>query len=278
MKAINNIISKPHYFTNKLILIHNSENKIKTSIHSNQSLKKFHNLEKKNNNNKTKIQSFQRISNKNFFDILGIRVISDLKSEQKLKEDEYFTSKEKLEFKKKKMRLTKIPNSFIKLMQMVQNKFVMPLWILSVFFAAKTLFNYEIFKFGISFASICFFTRMSFEIHQNKNYIITEMYLLENGKQVEIETFNHVFVVNIKDIRLIGYEEADKTSHLINKLRKNYIPLAIDSKLFLFRLDSHVYYKDVFTAVTESKYIKTNVYDDVSKNNRNKVSKNNIRI
>ena len=212
-------------------------------------------------NKNTKIQAFPKVSKKNFFDLLGKHIFVQIIFEKKPTQETYIIPKEKLEFKNEKLQLTKISESFIKKMIYLQNRVVLPLWCLSLFFAV-TSFTTNFFTCFLSSISFYCFTRINIAINNNKTRIITDIYLLKNGKECEIHTFNHSFVTDIKNIRNISYEEALNTLDLINTTRNLYLPLAIDTKLYLFRIDSNIYDQIIFSAVTTGKYIKTNIYDE----------------
>lgn len=220
---------------------------------------KFHSLNKisKENISYDKVNNITKISKKNFFDVFGKFCFKELVFKKKDVEDSYYVPKQKLVFKGGKLRIAKISKYHIKMMRNMQTKVVYTLWYLSLFFAV-TSFTTNLKLCIISSLAFYCFTRISFSLNQNKNRIITDIYLLKNGRECEIHTFNTRFVTDIKNIRNISYDEALITLELINTTRHLYHPLAIETHLFLFRVDSEFNHQDIFTAITNSQYIQTN--------------------
>jgi len=86
------------------------------------------------------------------------------------------------------------------------------------------------------------------------------MYLLENGKECEIHTLHKSFVTDIKNIRRLQLEEGLYVARNIQNMRKNYIPLSIDTNLYLIPLISLINNQEIVSAISNGKYIKVDGY------------------
>ena len=83
------------------------------------------------------------------------------------------------------------------------------------------------------------------------------MQLLDNGRECEIKTLERSFVTDIKNIRRLQVEEGLYLAKNIQNMRKNYIPLSIDTRLYLIPLVSTVQNPEILSAISNGKYIKT---------------------
>ena len=104
--------------------------------------------------------------------------------------------------------------------------------------------------------SYLFFSRMNFGINQNNSKMIDKLYLMENGSEVEVHTFEKVFTVDIKNIRKLEIEEGLFLAKNINTMQKNYIPISINQQLYLIPKICKNNNKDILNAISNGKYIK----------------------
>ena len=103
---------------------------------------------------------------------------------------------------------------------------------------------------------VLYILRLDVGMIRNKNHIIKNINLLDDGKTCEISTMNKSFKTDIKNIRRLQLEEGIYLSKNIQKMHKNYIPMAIDTNLYLIPKISKIHDKDLLSAISNGRYIK----------------------
>lgn len=218
--------------------------------------------------NKTQSAASSQINNKNSFHFIQRRGVFEklieklLKSTQhKLKqikkEEEFYVPQEEIVFIDKKYLLVDASKNFTDAIKFMQNFILFPIMTVCSYFFLRAIYRVNFISILLSgFFTVTFF-RMNFGINQNKKHIIIKMFLVENGKECEIHTLEKSFVTDIKNIRRLQLEEGLYVARNIQNMRKNYIPLAIDTRLYLIPLVSVIQNQEVLSAVSNGKYIKT---------------------
>ncbi len=179
------------------------------------------------------------------------------------KEEEYYVPKEEIVFINKKFLLVDASKNFVDAIKFMQKIILYPIMAVCSFFLLRAIFRFNIVSILLSgFFSFTFF-RINYGINQNKKHIIIKLFLLDNGKECEIHTLEKMFVTDIKNIRRLQIEEGLYVARNIQNMRKNYIPLAIDTRLFLIPLVSTIENQEILSAVSNGKYIKADDHINV---------------
>jgi hypothetical protein len=211
-------------------------------------------------NSLNKNNSFYFISKKNIWDIIKetfSRPKQEKFQEKKNKKEKYYLPDEQLVFEDKKYLLVESSKSFTDAINFMQNFVLYPIMAVCSYFFFKALIKFNIISLLFSsFFSYTFF-RINFGINTNKKHIIIKMQLLDNGRECEIKTLERSFVTDIKYIRRLQVEEGLYLAKNIKNMRKNYIPLSIDTRLYLIPLVSTVQNQEILSAISNGKYIKT---------------------
>jgi len=242
-------ITKNSYRINYFIL-----EKISLSKNINQKL--FH-YDNKKNIDKT---LYSIISKKFFFKKYNASppdLSDNYKFKHELKKDEYYTPKENIVFNEKKYLLVDCNKNFSNSIQSFQRFVIYPILGISTIFLIKSIIKLKV----ISILLSSFFTytsyRLNIGINQNKRHIINKLYLLDNGKECEIHTLEQSFISKIKNIRRLELEEGLYVAINIKDMKKNYIPLVIETRLYLIPLISTIYDQKILSAISNGKFIKT---------------------
>jgi len=219
----------------------------------------FHSIEQfyidKKIKNKFSLNCFEK---KNFFEKLlkYDNQNEKIRLKNTPKEDEYFSTNEQIVFSQNKLLIVYCRTNFTDSIKFLQKFIIYPLITVFTFFFIRSVFRIRIISTLFSGFFCIIFLRMNYGINNNKKHIITKMFLLDNGKECEIHTLENSFVTDIKNIRRLQLEEGFYLAKNINNMKKNYIPLAIDTKLYLIPLISIIQNQEILSAVSTGKYIK----------------------
>lgn len=160
-------------------------------------------------------------------------------------------------FSDKKYLLVECNKHFGDSIKSFQRFMIYPIFGISSFFLIRSIIKLKV--ISILLSSLFTYTsyRLNFGINQNKRHIINNLYLLDNGKECEIHTLEQSFIAKIKNIRRLELEEGLYVAMNIKDMKKNYIPLVIETRLYLIPLLSKVNDQKVLSAISNGKYIKT---------------------
>lgn len=208
---------------------------------------------------------FYLTSKKNFFEKLKESFIKQKQHRLKqiIKEEEYYVPQDNIVFVNKKYQLMEAGKNFTDSIKLLQKFILYPVITVSSLLFLRAFVRIKIisllFSGFVSFTSL----RMNFGINQNKKHIIIKIFLLENGKECEIHTLENVFTTDIKNIRRLQVEEGLYLASNIQNMVKNYIPLAIDTRLYLIPLVAEIQNQEILSAVSNGKYIRTDEVIDL---------------
>lgn len=93
---------------------------------------------------------------------------------------------------------------------------------------------------------------------ENKNLFVEYMNLLEDGLRIEIKTFDHIFITEIKNTRKLTEEEVDQYIILFPFYLKTHVPLLIDQDIYLISRRSTIFDQNLLNAISNTKNIKLN--------------------
>lgn len=171
------------------------------------------------------------------------------------KEDEFINISDSIIFQEGKYCVLQTEENFVLAINHLEKVFIKPLIFVSAIGAILGLIRSS---FLLTFGStlfMLFFARMKYGINQNKRHLIIKLELMENGNECLVTTLHQTFKVDNKKIRKLQLEEGMFLSKNIENMRKNYIPLSIDSRLYLIPLISSVNSQNVLAAISDGKYI-----------------------
>lgn len=238
-------------------------NSIKTNTKLFQKLNRsFHTINKSLNNNNLKYtneKKFYYNSKKNIWQ--RIREIFVKPEHEKLKDikkkEEYYIPKDEIVFFDRKYLVIDSNQNFRDAIKFLQKVILYPIIGTCSYFFFKALLKFNV-LYMLLWGFLSFtFLRINFGINQNKKYIIIRMNLLDSGKECEIHTLERSFISDIKSIRRLELEEGLFLAKNIKDMRKNYIPLSIETRLFLIPLTSIVKNQELLSAISNGKYINT---------------------
>jgi hypothetical protein len=96
--------------------------------------------------------------------------------------------------------------------------------------------------------------KLTLGFSQNKFFMVQQIYLLEDGKTVEIITQADKFKADIADMRKVTPEEALSYAYLLGG--NDFIPFVIKDEILVMSRDSTIIDKPLFSAISSGNYIK----------------------
>ena len=202
----------------------------------------------KNNNSNTN-KSSSNTYNENINDTINTE--NDDKTE-------YHLPKDTLIFKDGKCQIVLADTSQKKLV----NFFSTSLAVLNTIFGYKFIshiYYYHPIKailWGIPFG-LCI--KLMIGLSGNKQLIIHSIYLLEDGKHLEIEVLKKTFKIKIGEMRIINLHEGKQLmANFSNSLYNDYFPVIINQIVYLLPRNLSINNKDILSAVMSGKYINLN--------------------
>ncbi len=113
----------------------------------------------------------------------------------------------------------------------------------------------------IMWTTILFYSlKFRFGLKTNQEHIINEISILQDGKNCEIKTLKGSFTTDINKIRKINFEEAMFMAGKLDSIKKNFIPIVMDTKLYLIPLSCRIHRKDFLGYISEGKYF---IFDEI---------------
>jgi len=206
---------------------------------------------------KTQLRTFLSKFYKGYFQILRLENIE--------KEHEYIEVKETIIFEGKKFTVLDLdpekPNRFTSTLIY----FAYGVIGLSGYKLGLALYNFAFFRSFFWIIILFYSLRFRLGIISNQEHIINEIQVLEDGKTCEIITMKKNFKVDINKIRRITMEEALLMAGNLESIKLNYIPIVIETCLYLIPIQSRIHRKDFLGYICEGKYLK---FDDIIYNDK----------
>jgi len=211
--------------------------------------------------NKNKIKNFNRdnllkIQNKTFLGKYYKGYFQSLVMQNIEREPEYVEVQEPIIFEKKKFTILdidptkpdKITKNFLYVMY--------PIIGLTGYKLGLALYSFAFFR-SLFWTVILFYAlRIRLGIISNQEHIICEIRVFENGKTCEISTIKKTFTVDINKIRRISLEEAMYMSKKLESIKISYIPIVIETSIYLVPIRSRIHRKDFLGSISDGKYLK----------------------
>jgi len=98
--------------------------------------------------------------------------------------------------------------------------------------------------------------KFRFGLKANQEHIINSISIFQDGKTCEIKTLKGNFTIDINKIRKINFEEAMFMADKLESIKLNFIPIVMDTKLYLIPLSCRIHRKDFLGYISEGKYFK----------------------
>ena len=202
----------------------------------------------KNSSNKLiKISSKGFLKFRGYFESLNLTSIS--------KEVEVYHINDPLVFENKKYTILEVSSQTSNKLNRINYFLVYPLCVFSGYSFISAILKLKFFSTMFWTFILYYSIRLQQGIVSNQKHIIKKINLLEDGKTCEILTNSCQFHVDINKMRKINMEEAMYMAKKLDSLKSNYIPIVLDTKLYLIPLVCSVIRPDVLAAVCEGKYI-----------------------
>lgn len=169
------------------------------------------------------------------------------------KEEEYFHPMEPIVFKDDKYLVVEslAMKKGIKYFEMV----LIPSFLFSLYKTVTSAIFFRPIK-TILWAGATYVTgRYCVGVQNNKNTMITNIYLLKDGKTAVIQTIAKAFTVDITKIRRVTIEEGLYFAHLATWAHAEYVPLVIDNHFYIMNKGATIYDQDVLNAISNGKYV-----------------------
>lgn len=248
-------------------IINSSQNKLYKNSIKNFSLVINNKKNKSHNNNL--LFSYQKKSmfnlfkhRANSFESLFVNASDDIK---KNKKEEWFVTEDTIVFQAGKYNLLKVPKSEIRFVNIFEYGVVTPLWLTTGYYFIKSLITLAPLKVILFGGLWGLASRILYGTRINKQFFVYHVNLLEDGKHCEIGTVSGIMKVDISTIRRLTGEEAIYLAQVMPDAHLSYIPLVIDKHFFLIYKISIVNDKQLFSAVTNGKYIKVKEENKINK-------------
>ncbi len=127
------------------------------------------------------------------------------------------------------------------------------------FFAYKVavaIYSFAYFRSFFWTIALFYALRFRLGILSNQEHIIREIHVFNDGKTCEITTITRSFTVDINKIRKISIEEALLMANKLESLKVNFIPIVVETSLYLIPIRSRIHRKDFLGSVCDGKYLK----------------------
>ena len=194
---------------------------------------------------------------------------SDAYTEEYLKnkKEEYFEVEENLVFQDGKLPIISANTSDKNLAKRLRNYVVFPIIALTGYKLAKSLILLRPFRsifWGFSFY-------MSIRIYRgldiNKHYFIYGINLMQDGKRIELIGEGEPIIADMKEIRRLSPEETVYVAEMFPDARVAYLPIVVKDQFFLIFKNSKIHHKELFKAISLSKYIRVKEEQVINRDN-----------
>jgi len=216
----------------------------------------FHTYIKNKGNSSKNFGLLQKATNKTFLDKIYKGYFQTLVMQNIPKEDEYVDITEPVVFEGEKfVFLDMDPNKPDYVTKFVVFS-LLPLSGLAGYKLFMAISSFAIFRsFFWSFIFL-YLIKFRYGILCNQEHIIKELSILEDGKTLHVKTVKNSFNMDINSIRKINFEEAMFMADKLESIKINYIPIVMETKLYLIPLRSRILNKDILGSVSEGKYLR----------------------
>jgi hypothetical protein len=165
----------------------------------------------------------------------------------------YYEPPDPLLFKEKRFNVLESPDD-TKITNILQYGILYPSFFISGYKLITTVIQFKILGsllWGFVFVYVC---RLMRGFTQNKYFMINKLYLLEDGKSVQIFTGANKFIIDISAIRKVTPEEAMYYKTLIGG--NDYLPIVVKDDIYILSRNCKIHDKDLFNAISSGNYIK----------------------
>jgi hypothetical protein len=197
-----------------------------------------------------------KISNKTFLNKLFQEYFDTFVFERINKKEEYVEISEPLVFENGKILILEMEHPVL---AKIPKYLMVANYALIAFAAYKlilALYSYSILRRLLWTTIFIFSLNSHFGFKNNQEYIIQEISIFQDGKVCEVKTLKGGFPIDINKIRKINLEEALYMAKSLEILKKQYIPIVLDTKLYMIPLGSKILRKDLLPHISEGKYLK----------------------
>lgn len=203
-----------------------------------------------------KHSNFIKFQKKSFLEKIYKGFFESLNLESIQRPEEFATIYEPIVFENRRFKVLECDSSVPEKISKIVSFIVNPLILFFGYKLAMGIYALGLIRSLFWTTLLFYFLRIRVGIKNNKEYIIKEINVYEDGKTCEIVTLKKSFDIDINKIRKINFEEAMFMKKSLDSLKVNYIPIVLDTKLYLIPLLSNIPRKDILGSICDGKYIK----------------------
>jgi hypothetical protein len=194
---------------------------------------------------------------------------SDAYTEEYLKnkKEEYFEVEEHLVFQNGKLPIISANSSDKSLAKRLRNYVVFPILALTGYKFVKSLILLRPFRSMFWGFSFYMSVRVFRGLNINKYYFIYSINLMQDGKRIELIGEGEPIIADMKEIRRLSPEENIYVAEMFPDARVAYLPIVVKDQFFLIFKNSKIHHKEIFKAVSLSKYIRVKEEQVINKDN-----------
>lgn len=206
--------------------------------------------------NKMKNNSLMKITNKTFLSKIYKGFFEGLVFQRINKDEEYVEISDPVIMENGKLKVLDMNNTSPDKIANFLMFASYPLIAYSGFKLILAVSSFSILK-SVMWTTILFFSlKFRFGLKSNREHIINEISVLKDGKTCEIKTLKGVFPIDINKIRKINLEEAMFMAQRLDLIKSRFIPIVMDTKLYLIPLECTIHRNDLLPHISEGKYLK----------------------
>jgi hypothetical protein len=170
--------------------------------------------------------------------------------------NEWIKLQDPIYFENKKYLILQSEPSYKRSVLLLKNYIIRPILIMTGTCSLWLFYNKRILSTIFCSLIYLFFSRLNKGLNMNNKKVIDKIYLLENGTEIQVETFDKDFKTDIKNVRKLELEEGLYLSNNLDAVNKTYVPISINRTLYLIPKNSINYNKEILNAISNGKYIK----------------------
>ena len=183
-----------------------------------------------------------------------------VEKDNEMKQPFYVDIKEKLKFEFGKYQILIVKTNEYRIIGNFQILFLIPLNILSIYQLVQYFYIMNPYYISLWVAGNIIFTRFNYTFYKHIVSIIDEIYILEDGKHLEIHLLNKFKPLRVdnREIRMINRNDAYYLQRLSGKLMTKFIPLKIKERFYLIPKKMYIHNQKLFSIVLDGNYLDTN--------------------
>lgn len=197
----------------------------------------------------------QKNFSKNILSVVCKRISSKEKNNTETNQDWYVPS-EPLVFENSRMNLVQANSSDVRLQKILRNLICLPISVLSVYKLVFSIINFRIISTILWGIIATFSIKIIKGLDINNHFIIKNIDLMQDGRQIEISTQHMKKIFDIKDIRRLNTEETKFIMTKMPDFAISYLPIIVNNQILLVPKSGKFTNTQLFKEICNGKYIK----------------------